>query len=525
MRHYRFHFELIKLALMGFLCVTIILPLINMFLVAWETNVGEFLTSETFKKAVVYSLITAGIATLISVTIATLLAWCNVRSGIKCKQIWNTIFMLPMLVPSISHGIGLILLFGANGVLTTALHLQTSIYGFWGIIAGSVMYSFPVAYLMVADILRYEDYTCYEAADVLGIPKIRQFISITSIYLRKPMISVVFAVFTMIITDYGVPLMVAGSYVTLPVIMYQDVIGLLDFGKGSVIGIILLGPSFFAFIVNLSNKDKGKMNFVTRPFEITPKIKRDAIAYFICGIAGLFILLPIAATTVLAFVKKYPINMTVTFEHIQRSIDMRVGEYLANSLVISLCVALVGVAVAFTTAYCTTRLPSRTSSILHLAATTSLAVPGIVLGLAYVFFFKGSFFYGTMGILILVNLTHFFSSPYLMMYNTLNKINENLEDVGMTLGVNRFRIVKDVVLPLSATTMIEMFFYFFANSMITISAISFLSNARNQPVSLMINMFEAQIMLECAAFVSVLLLGVNLIIKFVLHFVENKRIY
>ena len=110
-----------------------------------------------------------------------------------------------MLIPSISHGMGLIVLFGANGVLTNLLGLNTSIYGFWGIVIGSVMYSFPVAFLMLLDVFQYEDYTVYESAQVLGIPKIRQFLSITLPYLRKPMISVLFATFTLIFTDYGVP--------------------------------------------------------------------------------------------------------------------------------------------------------------------------------------------------------------------------------------------------------------------------------------------------------------------------------
>ena len=123
------------------------------------------------------------------------------------------------------------------------------------------------------------------------------------------------------------------------------------------------------------------------------------------------------------------------------------------------------------------------------------------MGISYVLFFKGSFLYGTLAILILVNLMHFFASPYLMMYNTLGKLNGNLEAVGATLGIGRMRIIKDVLIPQSRGTLAEMFSYFFVNSMMTISAVSFLSNINTQPISLMINAFEAQMLLECAAFV------------------------
>ena len=113
---------------------------------------------------------------------------------------------------------GLVILLGSNGILTNLLHLPFDIYGFWGIVIGSILYSFPVAFLMLLDIFQYEDYAPYESAQVLGIPKWNQFVSITLPYLRKPMISIFFATFTLIFTDYGVPLMVGGKYQTLSLI-------------------------------------------------------------------------------------------------------------------------------------------------------------------------------------------------------------------------------------------------------------------------------------------------------------------
>ena len=77
---------------------------------------------------------------------------------------------LPMLIPSLAHGMGLVFLLGSNGILTNVLGLGSSfsIYGFWGIVAGSVLYSFPSAFLLLYDVLKYEDYSAYEAASVLG---------------------------------------------------------------------------------------------------------------------------------------------------------------------------------------------------------------------------------------------------------------------------------------------------------------------------------------------------------------------
>ncbi len=189
---------------------------------------------------------------------------------------------------------------------------------------------------------------------------------------------------------------------------------------------------------------------------------------------------------------------------------------------IALVVALLGTAAAFLCAYLTVRLPMRGARFLHLMSITSLAVPGIVLGLAYVMFFKGSFIYGTMSILILVNTIHFFSSPYLMMYNSLGKLNPNLEAVGATLGVGRLRLIKDVILPQTKATLLEMFAYFFVNSMMTISAVSFLAPPSPKPVALMINQFEAQLLMESAAFISLMILVMNLLLKGLILLVERK---
>jgi iron(III) transport system permease protein len=225
----------------------------------------------------------------------------------------------------------------------------------------------------------------------------------------------------------------------------------------------------------------------------------------------------------LTFVARYPEDMSFSLMNIAKTMNMGAGRYLVNSLVIALGVSLLGTALSYITAWFTARTGGTSSKILHLISITSLAIPGLVLGLSYVLFFKGSFIYGTLSMLILVNTVHFLASPYLMAYNSLGKLNHNLEDVGLTLGVSRFRILKDVLVPQTKLTILEMISYFFVNSMMTISAVSFLNTVRNKPVSLLITQFEAQLFLEAAAFVSLLILVCNFSMKFLVY-VVNKRL-
>lgn len=511
-----------KVLLATFFVVVVILPLVTMMSYLFRAEVGDVVSSLQFKTALGNSLVATLTATVISVALAYVLALSVTRTQVKHKTIITVLITLPMLIPSVSHGMGLILLFGSNGLVTTTLGLSSSIYGFKGVVLGSVMYSFPVAYLMISDILRYQDYTPYEACKVLNISGFARFKAVTLPYLRKPMISVFFATFTMIVTDYGVPLMIGGKFMTLPVLMYQEVIGLLDFGKGAVIGAFFLVPAVVAFILDQVNKDKAAATFTKKPFPSQVSAPVLGLSYGVCVLVILFVLLPVLSFIVLSVIRKYPINMAFTLDHIRKTMNTGGLQYLGNSLLIALLTSVVGTVLAFGIGYFSSRSKGRTSRFLHMMAITTLAIPGLVLGLSYMLFFKGTFLYATFAILILVNTMHFFSSPYLMAYNSFSKINMNLEAVAQTLGISKLLLVRDVFIPQMWGTVLEMFSYFFVNSMMTISAVSFLATAANKPLSLMINLFQAQMVVEGAAFVSLVILTVNILMKFVVYLLSKR---
>lgn len=488
-------------------------PFLQMMLKITNEDINSVFSSRAFLPALFTSLKCTLTTTAISVPLGFLLAFCVNRTKIPFKAVFSVLLVLPMLIPSISHSTGLIVLLGTNGILRDLLGLKETIYGFWGIVVGSVLYSYPVAFLMFSDALKYEDGSPYEAAEVLGIPAKNRLFAITLPYLKKPLVSAVFSVFTMVITDYGVPLKIGGQTTTLATLMYQEVIGQFHFGQGSVIGLLLLIPALITFVFNLITKRQSKMGYVTRPMNIKKNGVRDTFSFGFCAVVLGCIVLLLGAFALVAFTVKYPSDMTPTFYNITKMFNTGGKRALQNSLMISLVVAIVGSLVAFVTAYFTSRMPSRLSNVLHLFSITSLAIPGIVLGLSYSMTFAGSFLYGTLAILILANLMHFFASPYQMMYNSLAGMNENLEHVGQTLGINRFRIVRDVILPQSSATLIEMFSYFFVNSMMTISAVSFLANAQTKPISLIIEQFNAQGNYEVAAVIAIVILFANVFVK------------
>ena len=512
----------VKIAVALILSILVILPIIRMFVGVRLSDFQAVFDSPLFGGALKNSIVLSLMATVISVLLAYALALCMVRTNIPGKRIFGVLLTIPMLIPSFSHGIGLTNLFGNYGFFTQLLGTP-SIYGAAGIVAGSVMYSFPVAYIMLSDVLTYEDMSVYEAADVLGISKVRQFFRISLPYLKKPLIATVFSTFSLIVTDYGVPVLIGGQTYTLSSLMYTEIAAAAggSFGKSIVYALFLLIPAIVAFITDAINKEKGTSAFVKKSLAAKGAISLRVASFCFCTAVSCIAVLPILSFAVQAFVASYPRDMTPTLSQVEHMIQQRGLEYLGNSLVIALATALLGTVLSYITAYLTARMRSSLSRLIHLLALTFMAIPGLVLGLSYAMTFKETFIYGTVAIMIMANVAHFLSSPYLMMYNSFGKMNQNLEAVGETLGISRIRMIKDVFIPQSLSTILEMFAYLFVNAMMTISAVSFLTTTTTRPLSLMISQFKDSVGgMELAAVVSLMILVTNLALKGILGLIR-----
>ncbi len=507
-------FTPLKVVLFGYLILTVLFPLCRLFIGITPGSLRVIFSSEQLLPMIWNSLVTTIPATVISVLLSFLLAFAMKRSSIPGKGIFLVILTLPMLIPSISHGMGLVLLLGDNGILTSLLGKNMGLYGYKGIIIGSVLYSFPAAFLLFHDAFRYEDGQIYEAAAVLNIPKSRQFLKLTLPSLKGSITSAFLMVFTMIFTDYGVPLMTGGTVMTLPVYMYREVIGMMNYSSGAVIGGILLFPAVVAFLFDLRKGEEKVGSLIAKPLIVEPRPMRDRLILISFLLFSVLICLPFFAFLCLSFLRQYPVDLHFTTQHMRKVFSSGVGLNLINSIAIALLTALCGTCLSYFSAYVTARsksnLPNRC---LHFISLLSMAIPGVVLGLCYVLSFHGLPLYSTIFILVIVNIAHFFSSPYLLAYHSLKKFHENLEDVALTLGLSKMHLLFSVYIPSTVSTIIEMYSFYFVNAMITISAVSFLINFRTTTLSLMIPQLESQSFPEGTAIISLLILLLNLLEK------------
>lgn len=508
---------LLQLGVIAAVFCFLILPLIVMLTQVASSDFDYIFSDNNFYKAIGNSLLYSFVATLISVVLATVTAYFLSRIKFKRKNWLVILLILPMLIPTISIGLGIRTLFGVNGFLDMIFGIDFEGLGMFDLIFGSVVFSFPVAFLLIYDAFLYEDRSVYDAANTLGISRIRGFFGITLPYLKTTLISAFFASFVLIFADYGLPMEVAGKVKTLPMYLYEQVLSTYNYGRGAIVSLVLLVPAIIAFIVDVVTKENA--SGVARKEQVKPSKAFNITGLVLIGIVSFILILPQICFVIISLVNRFPSDMSFTFDNYKNAFSpyssVTISSFLINSLVIALFTALIGTAIAYLSGYLTSRSNGRVGKILHLLCIATLALPGLVLGIGYVFLFSDSWgwFAGTIWILVTVNIVHYFSSPYLMSRNALNKINKDYETVADTLGISRVSLFFKVIVPNSLGTVVQMFSYLFINAMITISAVSFLVRYSTTPLAVSITTYENQSIWEMESVISTLILLINVVAK------------
>ncbi len=518
-------YEWLRVISIGCILLFAILPLLTLaFYVSgkdWSFIAGD----SGFREAIRNSLIYTGTAAVITTLLALVTAYLLETSGLKRKNAYVILLTLGMLVPTISVGLGLRILFGTNGFLDLLFGAEIEVRGFAGLIMGSVMTSFPATFLILYDALHYEDKGPYDAANIMGISRISTFFRLTIPYLRIAIISAFFASFTLIFSDYGMPMEIAGKVKTLPMYLYEQFMSSFQYGRGSIAGFVLLVPSVISFLFDLVFKDQSVSEKQKQLIASEKSFDYAAAAIILLLCALLF--LPQLAFISLSFTRAFPNDLSFTFSHIANIFSNTHGvglsRYIGNSLSLAFLTALIGTCFAYLLGYMSVRKPGRMAKAVDLVALSTIAIPGLVLGIGYIFLFKGTngTFYGTILILIVVNTFHFLGSPYLLAKNCLSKINSEYEVIGETLGISKGKIISHVLIPSSVSTLVEMFSYFFLNSMITISAVAFLCTYDNQPLSILITTYEKNSNYEMQSVISLIILFLNIVARGVFMLITN----
>lgn len=445
-------------------------------------QVAPILASPSLLQQVKNSFAVALTTSMIVLPLAYGFAAALTRSAMPAKGLFRALALIPLLAPSLLPGIALVYLFGNQGVLKDLF--PDGIYGFWGIVIGEAFYTFPHALMILVTALSVADGRLYEAATALGAGRVRQFFTVTLPSVRFGLISAAMVVFTLVITDFGVPKVIGGQYSVLALEAYKQVIGQQNFPRGAVIGVLLLLPALFSFAIDhfAQRRQQALLTARAQPLQLRRQPLRDALAFSFCTLTGGALLVILGTAVAAALIKLWPYNLSLTFDHFDFSnVDGGGAQAFVNSLKMSALTALFGTLLVFGAAWLTEKVgvARRLQRPLHLLAMLPMAVPGLVLGLGYVFFFNEPAnplhgLYGTMTILVLCSIAHFYTTAHLTAVTALRQLDREFEAVSASLQVPFWITAWRVTLPVCLPAVLDVARYFFVATMTTVSAVIFL---------------------------------------------------
>jgi iron(III) transport system permease protein len=524
-------------ALAGLLAVFLAWPLGEILVKALQDRDGQYVGLANLRavlgeprvlEAARNSLVLATVVTALVVPLALGLAHALTQSRLRGRSVLKVIALSPLLTPSLMPAISLVYLFGHQGLIKAWLGGH-SIYGPLGIVLGEAFYTFPYAVLVLQAALAMTDGRLYEAAEVLGASRFRRYLTVTVPAVRYGLVSACILVFTLVITDFGVPVVVGGSTNVLALEAYKQVLGQQNFQKGAAVGLMLLVPAALGCVAErwLARGRSGAIGGGSVAYRPKADPVRDGALWVLCAVVSVFLLAMVGTAMAASFIKLWPYHMNLTLAHYDFA-DMDGGGWAAfrHSLVLGGLTAGVGCGVVFTGAYLVEKAPvARTAAAaIRSLALVPMAVPGLVLGLGYVFCFDRPGnplhrLYGTMAILVISTVVHFYTTAHLALATSLRRIDGEVEAVARSLRRPWWTTCRRVTLPVTLPALLDVARFLFVSAMTTVSCVIFLYTPDTALASVaMLNMDDAGDTAPAAA-LATLIVASSLAVTLVSHLV------
>jgi iron(III) transport system permease protein len=531
-----------SLAVIGlYLVVTLAAPLGVMLAKSLQGGRGDFVGLQNYfhyfstpalAHSIYNSFFVSILSTLLTVPLAFGYAYALTRSSMPLRPLFKTIALVPILVPSLLPGIALVYLFGNQGLLKGLL-LGYPIYGPIGIVIAEVFFTFPHTLLILVTALSLADARLYEAAIALRAGRRRIFFTVTLPGVRYGLISAIFVVFTMVITDFGAPKVIGGQYSVLATDIYKQVIGQQNFEMGAVVSVLLLIPAGLAFVVDrmVQRRQVALLSSRAVPYAAQPNPRFDYAMLAYCTAVGVFVLGIVAVSQMAALWKFYPYNLSLTLA--QYNFDIRDGGGWAaygNSIQMALYTAGIGTVIVFVGAYLVEKTRGFVAGRLafQFLAMIPMAVPGLVLGLAYIFFFNHpanplNGLYRTLPLLVVNTIVHFYTVAHLTALTALKQMDPEFETVAESLKQPFYRTFRRVTVPVCLPAILDIVIYLFVNAMTTVSGVVFLWGPGTELASVaVLNMDDAG-QIASAAAMAMMIFYTNVGAR-VLHALATRRL-
>ena len=494
------------------------------------SNYQKYFSSPALFDSFSNSFFIAFASAAIVIPIAFLYAYGLSRTCMRWKGLFKAGIFLPLLIPGLLKAIALIYLFGNQGIFKEVL-FGAPIYGPIGVITAFVLWTFPHAVLIIMVSLLNADRRLYQAAEVLQANTWKTFLTVTWPACRYGLITAFLAVFVMVFTDFGIPKVIGGDLNLLATDIYKEVVGQQNFEMGAVISVVLLLPAIIVFVLERIAAGKQALQMTGRSLPLVPtaSMKRDWFYFLFCALILSMMLLVLGMAQFAALIKFWPYNLNLTFSNYIFNMQGVGWINFWNSIRMSLLAATGGTIVIFLGAALIekTRCDTFLRKCLQLSMLLPMAIPGLVLGLAYLLFVNNpanplGFLYGTMSILVISTVTHLYTVPHLTALTALKGLSKEVELVSQSLNTPIWRTFFKVTVPACAAAILDIWLYLFLRAMTTISTVIFLYTADTMLASIAVIHIDETGYTAAAAAMGMLVVYACLIVRGIHYAVSVK---
>ena len=460
------------IAVLGFLflAVFLIVPLGKLLWASVAAEGGgltlrhyaEFLGRPYYRRTIGHSFLVASLVTVASLLVALPLAGVMARVQIPGAVVLRTLTILPLVSPPFIGAYSWILLFGRAGYVTTVLQglgvTVPTVYGVHGIVLALTLNLYPLAFLIVLNGLRAVDHSLEEAAEGLGSPRRRVLRTVTLPVLLPSIAAGALLVFLTAFADFGAPMIIGEGYQVLPTVVYSlfvDEMGGPPALASTAATILVLCTSILLLVQwRLTGRRSFAMSQLRpRPLARPRLLARAGLTAFAYGTVGLS-LVPAVVVAVTSF---FETRGPVLYPHFSlesyREVLFNVPRALVNSVALSGLSTVLDVLLGTLMAYLVVRRPSALAATLDSAVMLPYAIPGTVVGIAYIVAFNAPplVLTGTFVILVLAYAVR--RLPYAVRAGAalLHQMDPSVEEASVSLGVppvrTFFRMTARLMMP------------------------------------------------------------------------------
>ena len=489
-------------------------------------NYIHFFTNPYFREVLYNTLLISTLATLGGLFVGTVFGYAMTRTTIPLKPIFMVTAILPMITPPFVNAFAFILLLGRVGIINIYLekffHFKFIIYGWHGVVISQIITTFPLAFLVTSAAFSSFDRSLEDSAQDLGARDFRVFRTITLPLITPALMAASLLIYMSNLSAFGAPALLGGGLSVLAVEAVMQTLGVMDWGMGTTISMILLVPSFLLFYFQGVYRSKRSYVTVTgapahaeaRP---TPGKIRWPLFIF-CSLISLIVFIIYLVIFAGGFAKVWGVDSSLTLAH-YKLIFINAGRSILNSLWMASVGALGAALVGLVIAYLIERKSFIGRKVMDFVGMLPYAVPGTMMGLGFVVAFNRPPLILTGTALIIILDYTFRRMPFGLRtgVSTLKQIDVALEEASADLGAKWVTTFRRVVLPLLKPAFIAGITFAFIRAITELTSTIFLVTPRWRVMAVDIYNFVEAGSLGMAAAMSSLLMAMVILLLLILY--------